>query len=175
MSSTAASPLQDLWSTVLSKVGVSPEFGQAHAQPIGHRRRKPDAVLLVVPHYLSAKRAHVIVKMGIPSRSLIPLCAYLGIGKSAVAGFLGLDRATATRKIARDDVLPNYAAESMLRLLELDTLARDTFETPEEAAVWLRQRHPMLDGEAPLDFVKSSFGTERVKDILNAIRNGAVV
>jgi hypothetical protein len=30
--------------------------------------------------------------------------------------------------------LPTYAAESILRLLELDSLAKETFETPEEAA-----------------------------------------
>jgi putative toxin-antitoxin system antitoxin component (TIGR02293 family) len=175
MSSTAASPLQDLWSIVLSKVGASAELGQAHAQTHAHRRRKPASDLIVIPDHLSAKQAYVIVKMGIPSRSLAPLSTHLGIGKGAVAGVLGLDRATATRKVAKDDVLPDYAAESMLRLLELDALARDTFETTEEAAGWLRQPHPMLDGEAPLDFAKSSFGAERVKDILNAIKYGGVV
>jgi putative toxin-antitoxin system antitoxin component (TIGR02293 family) len=175
MPSTAASPLQDLWSIVLSKVGASAEFGQAHAQAPAPRRRTPKANLTVIPHHLSAKQAYVIVKMGIPSRSLAPLSTHLGIGKGAAAGFLGLDRATATRKVTKDEVLPNHAAESMLRLLELDTLARDTFETPEEAAGWLRQPHPMLEGEAPLDFAKSSFGAERVKDILNAIKYGGVV
>jgi putative toxin-antitoxin system antitoxin component (TIGR02293 family) len=63
----------------------------------------------------------------------------------------------------------------MLRLLELDAMARDTFETHEEAAAWLRQPHPMLDGEKPLDCAKSGFGAERVKDILNAVKYGGVV
>ena len=81
----------------------------------------------------------------------------------------------AARKVAKDDVLPTYAAESMLRVLELDAMARDTFETDEEAAAWLRQPHPMLDGETPLDCAKSGFGAERVKDILNAVKYGGVV
>jgi putative toxin-antitoxin system antitoxin component (TIGR02293 family) len=140
-----------------------------------HEHRKSAVELFTIPDHLSAKQAYVIVKLGIPSRSLEPLSDHLGIGKGAAAGVLGMDRATANRKVAKDDVLPTYAAESMLRLLELDAMARDTFETHEEAAAWLRQPHPMLDGETPLDCAKSGFGAERVKDILNAVKYGGVV
>lgn len=207
MSSTAASPLHNLWSIVLSKVGgahtelgdniditnheVGPApraGGKAAAKGAvrtlkidskrsrhAHGHRKSAAALPTIPDHLSAKQAYVIVKLGIPSRSLEPLSDHLGIGKGAAAGVLGMDRATANRKVAKDDVLPTYAAESMLRLLELDAMARDTFETQEEAAAWLRQPHPMLDGETPLDCAKSGFGAERVKDILNAVKYGGVV
>ena len=206
MSSTAASPLHDLWSIVLSKVGSAhtehgdnnitnneggpaPRAGGKAAAKgvvraskidsmLGRQarvRRKSSVELFTIPDHLSAKEAYVIVKLGIPSRSLEPLSDHLGIGKGAAAGVLGMDRATANRKVAKDDVLPTYAAESMLRLLELDAMARDTFETDEEAAAWLRQPHPMLDGETPLDCAKSGFGAERVKDILNAVKYGGVV
>lgn len=212
MSSTAASPLHNLWSIVLSKVGgthielgdnivitnneVGPAprtGGKAAAKGDAqgdlnavkgvvkafkidlHVHRKSAVGLFTIPDHLSAKQAYVIVKAGIPSRSLEPLSDHLGIGKGAAAGVLGMDRATASRKLAKDDVLPTYAAESMLRLLELDAMARDTFETDEEAAAWLRQPHPMLDGETPLDCAKSGFGAERVKDILNAVKYGGVV
>lgn len=218
MASTSASPLHDLWSIVLSKVGgahtesgdnigiTNKDVGLAlrsggKAAATGdvkgdldyvegvvrafkidsklgrsaHGRRKSAFKLFTIPNHLSAKQAYFIVKLGIPSRSLEPLSDHLGIGKGAVAGVLGMDRATANRKVAKDDVLPTYAAESMLRLLELDAMARDTFETQEEAAAWLRQPHPMLDGETPLDCAKSSFGAERVKDILNAVKYGGVV
>ena len=207
MSSTAASPLHNLWSILLSKVGgahiehgdnniitnneVGPApraGGKAAAKGVvrafkidpklgRHARvhRKSAVELFTIPDHLSAKQAYIIVKLGIPSRSLEPLSDHLGIGKGAAAGVLGMDRATANRKVAKDDVLPTYAAESMLRLLELDAMARDTFETDEEAAAWLRQPHPMLDGETPLDCAKSGFGAERVKDILNAVKYGGVV
>ncbi len=206
MSSTAASPLHNLWSIVLSRVGgahiehgdnnstnneggPAPRAGgKAAAKGVvraskidsklgRHARvhRKSSVELFTIPDHLSAKQAYVIVKLGIPSRSLEPLSDHLGIGKGAAAGVLGMDRATANRKVAKDDMLPTYAAESMLRLLELDAMARDTFETDEEAAAWLRQPHPMLDGETPLDCAKSGFGAERVKDILNAVKYGGVV
>lgn len=207
MSSTAASPLHNLWSILLSKAGgahiehvdstiitnnevcPAPRAGGKAAAKGVVRALKTDPKLgrharvhlesaverFTIPDHLSAKQAHIIVKLGIPSRSLEPLSDHLGIGKGATAGVLGMDRATANRKVAKDDVLPTYAAESMLRLLELDAMARDTFETDEEAAAWLRQPHPMLDGETPLDCAKSGFGAERVKDILNAVKYGGVV
>lgn len=185
MPSTAATALQHLWSIVLSKVGASSE-AIAHTSPEAgveaglklsalRARKIVRGAPIPIPSHLSAKQAYVIVKMGIPSRSMTPLGNHLGIGKGAVARVLGLDRATATRKVANDDVLPIYAAESMLRLLELDALARNTFETPEEATAWLRQPHPMLDGELPIDCAKSGFGAELVKDILNTIKYGGVV
>ena len=156
--------------------GVVREY-KIDPRPDRHARvhRKSAVELFTIPDHLSAKQAHIIVKLGIPSRSLEPLSDHLGIGKGAAAGVLGMDRATANRKVAKDDVLPTYAAESMLRLLEIDAMARDTFETKEEAAAWLRQPHPMLDGETPLDCTKSGFGAERVKDILNAVKYGGVV
>ncbi len=200
MSSTAASPLHNLWSIVLSKVGgahielgdniiitnnkvgsAPRAAGKAAAKGDSkpgrhaHVHRKSAVELFTIPDHLSARQAYFIVKLGIPSRSLEPLSDHLGIGKGAAAGVLGMDRATANRRVAKDDVLPTYAAESMLRLLELDAMARDTFETDEEATAWLRQPHPMLDGETPLDCAKSGFGAERVKDILNAIKYGGVV
>lgn len=49
------------------------------------------------------------------------------------------------------------------------------FDTDEEAAAWLTQPHPMLDGKTPLDCAKSDSGAERVKDILNSIKYGGVV
>ena len=163
---SATSALQDLWSILLS--GLGSDDGAPASQAA---TRKP----LVIPSHLSSGQAYTIVKLGVPSRSLTPLSQYLGLGKGAVAGYLDLDRATATRKEARDEMLPTYAAESMLRLLELDALAKETFETPKEAAGWMRQPHPMLDGESPLECAKSGFGAQRVKDILVAIKYGGVV
>ena len=170
VSSTTA--LQDLWLILLSRLSSDKEV------PRNGRARITRAAtrdLPVIPPHLSAGQAYTIVKLGIPSRSLTPLSEYLGLGKGAVAGYLDLDRATATRRQAKDEMLPTYAAESMLRLLELDSLAKETFETPQEAAGWMRQPHPMLDGESPLQCAKSGFGAQRVKDILVAIKYGGVV
>jgi putative toxin-antitoxin system antitoxin component (TIGR02293 family) len=169
---STTSALQDLWSILLSRLSSdneAPSSGRARVT------RATTKELVGIPSHLSSGQAYTIVKLGIPSRSLTPLSEYLGLGKGAVAGYLDLDRATATRKEAKNEMLPTYAAESMLRLLELDSLAKETFETPKEAAGWMRQPHPMLDGESPLECAKSGFGAQRVKDILVTIKYGGVV
>lgn len=124
---------------------------------------------------LNSVGACKILKRGISSQAIVPLGDYLGLGKGAVAEYLDLDRSTANRRVAKGQLLPVHSAESVLRLLELGQMAADTFETEDEASAWLRQPHPMLDGDSPLELAKTSYGTQRVKDILMAIRYGGVV
>ena len=96
------------------------------------------------------------------------------MGKAEVADLLEIDRGTVARWAARDQVLPTHAAEGLLRMIELDQLATDTFETEEEARQWLRRPHPLLEGDDPLSAAKTSYGAQRVRDILTAIRYGGV-
>jgi putative toxin-antitoxin system antitoxin component (TIGR02293 family) len=124
---------------------------------------------------LSSVGACKVLKRGISSQAIGPLGDYLGLGKGVVAQYLDLDRSTANRRVAKGQLLPVHSAESVLRLLELGQMAADTFDTEDEALVWLRQAHPMLDGDSPLEAAKTSFGAQRVKDILIAIRYGGVV
>jgi len=124
---------------------------------------------------LNSSSAYRIVKNGISSKAIGPLSDYLGVGKGQVVDYLDLDRTTVSRRAAKDQLLPMHSAEGVLRLLELDELASDAFESDEDAANWLRRPHPMLDGESPLQATKTSFGAQRAKDILVAIKYGGVV
>ena len=124
---------------------------------------------------LNNSSAYRIVKNGIPSRAIGPLSDYLGVGKGQVVDYLDLDRTTVNRRASKDQLLPIHSAEGVLRLLELDQMASDTFESEDEAAAWLRRPHPMLDGESPLEAAKTSFGAQRAKDILVAVKYGGVV
>lgn len=119
--------------------------------------------------------AFEIVRHGVPSRALIAFGNFLGVGRGALADVVGLNRATAARKVASDQPLPMHVAESVLRLLELQWLAKDTFGSHDTACAWLVRGHPMLEGEAPLDRVKSAYGSERVKEILVALKYGGAV
>lgn len=124
---------------------------------------------------LSSAGACKLLKRGISSQVIGPLGDYLGLGKGVVAEYLDLDRGTANRRVAKGQLLPIHSAESVLRLLELGQMAADTFETEDEASAWLRRAHPVLEGDSPLEAAKTSFGAQRVKDILIAIRYGGLV
>lgn len=124
---------------------------------------------------LDAATADRIIKRGISSRSLSPFGDYMGFGKVALARVLDLDRTTASRKVNSDAPLPRHAGETMLRLLDLTQMAEDTFSSIEDATDWLSRAHPMLDGETPIECAKTSFGAERVKSVLVALKYGGVV
>ena len=113
--------------------------------------------------------------MAFPAGSCRPWATFSGWPKARSRAYLDLDRSTASRRAAKDQVLPTHAAEGVVRLLELDQMACDTFESEADASHWLRQPHPMLDGATPLETAKTGYGTQRVKDILLAIKYGGVV
>jgi putative toxin-antitoxin system antitoxin component (TIGR02293 family) len=123
----------------------------------------------------NSEKAVSILRQGISSRAIEPLSDLFGVGKGDFAAYLDLDRTTALRRANKDQALPMHAAEGVLRLLELEAMATDTFESDDAAHGWLRRQHPMLEGECPLEAAKTSFGTRRVKDMLVAIKYGGVV
>jgi len=127
------------------------------------------------PHGLNASVARKIIRAGISSDAIGPLGAFLGLGKGVVADYLDLDRSTANRRSASGKPLPTHSAEGFLRLLEVETIASDTFDTLEDSKRWLHKAHPLLDGETPLEAAKTSYGAQQVKDILVAIKYGGVV
>jgi putative toxin-antitoxin system antitoxin component (TIGR02293 family) len=128
-----------------------------------------------LPAAFNSEKAVSILRQGISSRAIEPLSDLFGVGKGDVAAYLDLDRTTALRRANKDQALPMHAAEGVLRLLELEAMATDTFESDDAAHGWLRRPHAMLEGECPLQAAKTSFGTRRVKDMLVAIKYGGVV
>lgn len=155
--SARSAALADLWQCI-----IEPSAAPARKAP------RP------APQRLNAPLAYSLLKRGISSRAIGPLGEFLGVGKAAVADMLEIDRGTAARWASRDQPLPTHAAEGVLRLIELDQLAIEAFETEAEAMQWLRRPHPLLDGDDPLTAARTSFGAQRVKDILLAVRYGGV-
>ncbi len=158
---TRAEAREQVWNYIVEapKVATSPARVVAHGKLLG----------------LNSSSAYRIVKNGISTKAIGPLSNYLGVGKGQVVDYLDLDRTTVNRRAAKDQLLPMHSAEGVLRLLELDEMASDTFESEVDAANWLRRPHPMLDGESPLEATKTSYGAQRAKDILVAVKYGGVV
>ncbi len=116
-----------------------------------------------------------IVKRGIPSKALALLGDFLGLCKVQVAEYLDMDRTTVARHVSKEQNLPMHSAESVLRVIELAKMANDIFASEEDAFAWMRKPHPMLEGDSPFQASKTSFGAQRVKDTLLAIKYGGAV
>ena len=128
------------------------------------------ALLFPLPH----AQAHALVMRGVPPATLEPLGSVLGVGLVRVAEILDIDRGTPARQAAKGKPLPRHASEGVLRLLEIEQMAFDTFEAG-QSTEWLNKPHPLLAGQTPLQAASTSFGTEQVKGILVAIRYGGAV
>lgn len=124
---------------------------------------------------LSNEKAIHFIKLGMPVQVIEPLSGYLGMGKGELIQILDLDRATALRRSGKNQSLPKRSAENVLRVLELEAMARDTFANEDEALAWLRRPHPLMDGDSPLAASSTSFGVNQVKEILVAIKYGGAV
>lgn len=70
--------------------------------------------------------------------------------------------------------MTQYRANVQRLQQELERLAADTFETEEDAVLWLCKPHPLLGGLPPLKVGLTEAGAQRVKSILIAIRYGGV-
>ncbi len=128
------------------------------------------ALLFPLPH----AQAHALVMRGVPPATLEPLGSVLGVGLVRVAEILDIDRGTPARQAAKGKPLPRHASEGVLRLLEIEQMAFDTFEAG-QSTEWLNKPHPLLAGQTPLQAASTSFGAEQVKGILVAIRYGGAV
>lgn len=139
-----------------------------HFDPAVHRDLKLENMLI------ANEVGHVILREGVTGRVLTPLAELLELGPTQLAPVIGVDRATARRYARDDQPLPKHSAETVLHLAELEAFALDVFDSEQAAHDWLKSEHPML-GESPIDAASSSYGAQRVREILTAIKYGGVV
>lgn len=124
---------------------------------------------------LTSAIGYSIITRGLSGAILEPLGEYLGLTPSALANHLGLDLRTTQRAAITGQKLPVQVAEVVLRLLEMNQLSLDVFDSTETALAWLNRPHAMLEARAPFDWARSAYGSERVKEILNATKHGEAV
>ncbi len=111
---------------------------------------------------------------GIPTASLEPFGKFIGLSKTDVADYVELDRTTIKRRLQAGGLLPRHSSENVLRLLEIESMVSETFGDANSCA-WLHKKHPMLDGITPIEAAKTSYGSQRVKDLLIATKYGGVL
>ncbi|WP_454651551.1 antitoxin Xre/MbcA/ParS toxin-binding domain-containing protein [Bradyrhizobium liaoningense] len=65
---------------------------------------------------------------------------------------------------------PGY--ETLVRLLDISTLATRVFGDAERAEAWLTQPNVSLSSQRPLDLVKDELGASVVREMLEQINHG---
>lgn len=123
----------------------------------------------------SSSAAETAVRQGLKATLIDKLSEVSTVEPRDVIAFVGLDRTTILRRVARDDALPQDASVKALQFADLFSLAVSVFADADSASTWLTKPHPALDDETPLQRARTPWGMERVRSILGALQYGGAV
>lgn len=135
---------------------------------MAHQELKPENLRI------SNEVGRAILREGVSGRVLMPLAELLELGPTQLGPVIGMNRTTVRRYVRKDQTLPTHTAETILRLAELEAVVLDVFASQPAAHDWLKTEHPLL-GESPITAASTSYGAERVREILTAVRYGGAV
>lgn len=113
----------------------------------------------------------VAVRQRLPIAALIGL-AEAGLSEGEIERFVIPSR-TRRHRVEKKQPLTIEESDRAVRLLRIQTIAEETFEDAEKAAVWLRRPLTELGGEAPLAVAGTEAGARVVETILAKIAWGA--
>ena len=116
-------------------------------------------------------------ELALAVRERLPLAtleglAEAGLSESEIERFVIPSR-TRRHRAERRQPLTVEESDRAVRLLRIQTVAEDTFESPEKAAVWLRRPLAELGGETPLAIAETETGARVIETVLAKIAWGA--
>ena len=116
-------------------------------------------------------------ELALAVRERLPLAtleglAEAGLSESEIERFVIPSR-TRRHRAERRQPLTVEESDRAVRLLQIQTVAEDTFESPEKAAVWLRRPLAELGGETPLAIAETETGARVIETVLAKIAWGA--
>jgi putative toxin-antitoxin system antitoxin component (TIGR02293 family) len=110
-------------------------------------------------------------------RERLPLVALKGLAQAGlteqeIERFV-IPQRTRRHRAEKKEPLTVEESDRAVRLLRIQTLAEDTFESKDKAAAWLRRPLAELGGETPLDLARTEAGARVIETILAKIAWGA--
>lgn len=112
------------------------------------------------------------VDRGLPPSALAAVTEHVAGGRGAAATALAHLVVPRTTLARRGDRLSREESERLERLARIVAMAEHVWEDTALAREFLISVQPQLDGERPVDLIRSDLGTRRVEDILLALEYG---
>lgn len=117
-------------------------------------------------------KTHQVIRRGIDARMIGLVASNVGLSSEAMAVLIGWNPPKGAARSDRQDLIPAFIAERLVRVLELYELADEVFASRSDVGKWLTSQHPLLDGESPLQRAQTSYGGESVKSLLMSTKHG---
>ena len=120
-------------------------------------------------------------RQGVDASFLADMAKRMDVSLSHLAETVGIPKATAARKLARNEMIDGAAAIALTRLLAIaneivqDSIApqAQTFDTAKWLGQWIERPQPALGGHKPSELLDTPTGVAMVTKVLGAIRSGA--
>lgn len=112
-----------------------------------------------------------ITRKGLPKSVVYSVCEVLIISMERLSELLHISHRTLQRK-ADDDLLTVANTEQLFEIAEVVSEGIKVFDTIENFRKWLHSTPYLFNGQKPLDFLDTRFGTQYVKNILGRIAHG---
>jgi len=121
-------------------------------------------------------------RKGVDAALLGDMAKRMDISYSQLAETVGIPKATAARKLVKNEKIDGAAAIALARLLAIAAdmvadstapQAKKTFDTAKWLGQWLDRSQPALGGRKPAELLDTPTGIAMVTKLLGAIRSGA--
>lgn len=120
-------------------------------------------------------------RKGVEAAFLGDMAERMDVSFSHLAETVGISKATAARKLAKNEMIDGAAAIALARLLAIaneiveDSTASDSkhFDTAKWLGQWIERPQPALGGRKPSELLDTPTGVAMVTKVLGAIRSGA--
>ena len=109
-----------------------------------------------------------------PWKALVHLKEALNLTDREFAHTLGISERTLSRKRGAGNRLNLLISDRLFRLARISAMAIDIFETPQEAAAWLKEPQFGLGERTPLDLLRTELGAREVEDLLGRLKHGVL-
>jgi len=108
---------------------------------------------------------------GLPKRALMNLADFLGLSLSQITQLLPVSERTVQR-YGPKEFFNRTVSEQILHIAEVAARGVEVFEDKEDFLSWLNQPSTALANEAPINLLRSRFGTDMVLDELGRMEHG---
>jgi len=109
---------------------------------------------------------------GFPVSSIQHIAKALSVDPDCVYKLARISARTLQRKAANNALLSYENSDGLYRLFRVFNDTVRTFQSIESAKKWFLRENMALDGDTPINAIRSDAGAEMVEDILGQIRHG---
>jgi putative toxin-antitoxin system antitoxin component (TIGR02293 family) len=122
------------------------------------------------------------IRRGVPAKRVGELSQVMDIPKESLIGFLGISRATLSRKVQKNLPLSRDESERVVGIQALigqvqavvtQSGAKGNFDAAKWVSRWLNEPLPALGGERPAAYMDTVEGQKLIGNLLGMIQSGA--